>query len=95
MAETTTYVSWRLSFPGSGVYTANDPASLLRKLSKRQFDPDDRRWIKGALAWRAWVLTGQSIDPNLADEDFLVAFSRTGVARLEAYGEERDEWLTF
>lgn len=89
------YLSWKLSFPGSGTYVANTPELLLRKLSKVQYDPDDRKWIKAALAWRAWVLAREVVDVNLEDEEFLIALSATGVARLEAYGEERDEWLAF
>lgn len=89
------YLSWRLSFPGSGVYTGDTPTQLLNRLSKRQFDPDDRANIKAALAWRAWVMRDVSIDPSLPDEEFLLAFGATGIATLEVYSEEKDQWLVF
>ena len=89
------YLMWRLSFPGSGVYTGRTPEEVLRKLSKVQYDPEDRKWIKAALAWRAWILTREIVDTDLDDEAFLVALSATGVAKLEAYEDGRDEWLAF
>lgn len=91
----TGYLQWKLSFPGSGVYVGNTPSDVLRRISKKQHTDEDRSNVKTALAWRAWILTRTPLDTAQEDEDFIIAFAQTGLATLQAYGEERDEWLTF
>jgi len=89
------YVEWKLAFHGGGTYHGATPERLLRNLSKRQFDEEDARNIKAALAWRAWVWSEALLDVNMPDREFLIAYAETGTADLSAYSEGRDEWLTF
>ena len=89
------YATWRMSFPGAGVYTSSTPAGVLRSLSKRQWTEEDRSNIKAALAWRAYILRDATVDPSLDDEDFLVELAHYGIVELSAYDKGRQEWLTF
>lgn len=73
---------WTLTFPNQTV-TGDSPTQVLLRLSKQQFDPDDRRHVKRALSWRAWVLTREPLDEELPDADFLMRFASLGLARLE------------
>ena len=73
---------WTLTFPHS-VYHGESATQVLRRLSKAQFDPDDKRRIKRALAWRAWVLTRTPLDEDLDDATFLMRFAELGMATLE------------
>lgn len=73
---------WTLTFPRE-VFTGETATEVLRHLSKTQFNPDDRRRIKRALAWRTWVLTQQPLDEDLSDADFLMRYCELGMATLE------------
>jgi hypothetical protein len=73
---------WTLTFPRQ-VFTGDTATEVLRHLSKTQFNPEDRRRIKRALAWRTWVLTRQPLDEDLDDADFLIRFAQLGMATLE------------
>lgn len=73
---------WTLTFPRE-TFTGETATDVLRALSKTQFNPEDRRRIKRALAWRTWVLTRQPLDEELNDHDFLIRFAELGMASLE------------
>jgi hypothetical protein len=73
---------WILTFPRE-TYTGDTATHVLKRLSKSQFDPDDRRRIKRALAWRTWVLTREPLDEDMDDADFLMRFCELGMATLE------------
>ena len=73
---------WTLVFP-HGTYAGSTATQVLKRLSKTQFDPEDRRRIKRALSWRTWVLTREPLDEDLDDADFLMRFADLGMARLE------------
>jgi hypothetical protein len=73
---------WLMRFP-DGVYTGDSATSLLRRLSKAQWDDESRSRIKRALAWRAWVLTHEMLNEHDDDETFIRAFCALGLAELE------------
>lgn len=73
---------WTLVFPRE-TFTGDTATQVLRRLSKTQFDPDDRRRVKRALSWRTWVLTRSTLDEELDDADFLIRFAELGMAYLE------------
>lgn len=73
---------WTLVFP-TGTYTGSTASQVLLRLSKTQFNPEDRRRVKRALAWRTWVLTREPLDDELPDSEFLMKFCEMGMARLE------------
>lgn len=75
---------WVLTFP-SGPVEGDSAKQVLLRLSKMQYDPDDRRRVKRALAWRTWVLLQQPLDEELNDEEFVVRLCELGMARLEVY----------
>jgi hypothetical protein len=79
---------WVLTFTRESV-EGPTPADVLRRLSKMQFDPDDRRKVKRALAWRTWVLLRHPLDEDMDDGEFLMEFARAGMARLEVYPSGR------
>lgn len=78
---------WTLTFPRD-TYTGETATEVLRRLSKSQFDPEDRRRIKRALAWRTWVLTRQPLDEDADDASFLMRFAELGMATLEVETDE-------
>lgn len=78
---------WTLTFPRD-TFTGETATQVLKRLSKTQFDPDDRRRIKRALAWRTWVLTRRPLDEDLDDATFLMRFAELGMATLEVETDE-------
>jgi hypothetical protein len=83
---------WTLTFPRE-TFTGETATEVLRRLSKTQFNPDDRRRIKRALSWRTWVLTREPLDEGLDDATFLMRFCELGMATLEV--ETSEGTLTF
>lgn len=80
---------WALTFPEDDlIITGADATAVLRQLRKQQWDPDSRRRIKRALAWRTWVLTREPLDEELDDTDFLIRFAELNMARLEVSTDE-------
>lgn len=88
---------WVLRFPNN-TYAGPTATSVLKQLSKAQWDDESRSRIKRALAWRTWVATHEMLNEWADDDTFLRAFCTQGMATLEVTTDdgteivERTDW---
>lgn len=87
-----TKASWTIEWDGETI-SAPSSFDLLATLGESSYVPSDAKYPKRGIAFRVWNQYQVIIDPDLADEDFLIALAEFGIVTLTVTGEKPSDYL--
>lgn len=76
-----------LWWPDGTALRGDDATDVLRRLGALQWTPHDVEQIKAGLSDRAWAWSRFTLDPALADDEFLTALDASGLCAVDYSGE--------
>jgi len=87
-----TNATWSVDWNGETI-SAPSAFDLLATIGETSYVPSDAKYPKRGISFRVWTQFGILIDPDLADELFLIALAEFGILTLTIKGEVPSDFL--
>jgi len=87
-----TNASWTVEWNGETI-SAPSAFDLLATIGESSYVPSDAKYPKRGIAFRVWNQYKVIIDPDLTDEEFLIALAELGIIKLTVTGEKPSDYL--
>lgn len=73
----------RITWPNGQRLTAEDAVSLIEKIAEKPWNARTARQMREELSRRAYVWSGEIVNPTLPPDDFVVELANAGLFRIE------------
>lgn len=84
--------TWTVEWNGENI-SAPSSFDLLATVGGSSYVPSDAKYPKRGMAFRVWNQYQILIDPDLGDDDFLIALAEYGIITLTVKGEMPSDYL--